>query len=192
MAGSREKACKQHLTRFFNALKLNSTMDENKKIDKEISEINEIIDNWEDTDFIYMERHIRDLRHRIMYVHTRLESTVGILIGVYILAPVKNTISKEIKQLIMTRFDKVVSETDFARKVTLAEELNLIPGSVKNNLFKVNHLRLIFSHPKSHEAEIKEFLIDKNYLEALKILRDSYDEMSKLISELIKKASDRG
>ena len=162
------------------------------KIDKEISEINEIIDNWEDTDSIYMEEHIRELRHRIMYVHTRLESAVGVLIGVYVLAPAYDTFSEETSQLIMTRFDNVISETDFARKVNLAEEFNLIPGTLKDKLFKVNSLRLIFSHPKSHEAEIKSFLDEETYLKALKTLRDAYNEMNTLLGDLVKKIRKQG
>ncbi len=84
----------------------------------------------------------------------------------------------------MTHFDNIVSETDYARKVAKAKELDLISGSLANKLHQINGLRIIFSHPKSHDAQIKEFLDRKTYLEALKKLKAAYDEMNELFRDM--------
>lgn len=143
---------------------------EERRIEEEISELNEIIDYWENTNPIYMERQIRELRHRVMFVHTRLEASVGLLLGKYVIAPAKDTLEKTTKQIMMTHFDNIVSETDFARKVAKAKEFGLISGTLLKKLHQVNRLRLIFSYPKSHDAETKEFLDRNTYLEALRKL----------------------
>ncbi len=164
---------------------------EEQRIEQEISELNGIIDGWEDIDPIYMHREIRELRHRVMFVHTRCESSVGLLLGKYVLAPARGTIEKTTSQIMMTHFDNVVSETDFARKVTMAYKFGLIERTLKGKLFDVNNLRLIFSHPKSHDAEIKEFLDRKNYLEALKKLKAAYDEFNDLFRKIEEAAKEK-
>lgn len=158
-------------------------MTDEDRIEKEIENLSQTIDSWEDTDPLYMDDSVRALRHRVMYVHTRLESSVGLLLGDYVLSSAKNTIEKRTRQIIMTKFDKVVSEIDFAKKVTLAEELNLISGDIKAKLFQVNRFRIIFSHPKAHEAEIIEFQDRENYLKVLKQLRDAYGAMNNFFSK---------
>ena len=158
---------------------------EEQRIEEEIAAINRTIDSWEDTDPYYMHDQVRKLRHRVMYVHTRCESSVGTLLGRYVFAPANGTIEKTTRQIMFTRFDFVVSEADFARKVTLAHELNLIDGKLKSKLMAVNSLRIIFSHPKSHEAKNKEFLDRPTYLDALKKLKAALDALNEVFTKII-------
>ena len=155
---------------------------EEERIEREISSLNRTIDNWEDTDFIFLQPELRELRHRIMYVHTRLEASVGLLLWKWITEPGKGNVQRDIRVQMGSRFDAVVSETDFARKVSLAQELNLISGKMMSQLFAVNNLRLIFSHPKSHETEIRELLDRKEYLKALINLKAAYDGMNEIFT----------
>lgn len=163
-----------------------------QQIEQEIEDVNRTIDGWEDIDPLFMHKPIRDLRHRVMFVHARLETSLGILLGRYVMKPAKKIIPKETSQIMMTKFHWIISDMEFARKVNVAEDFGLISGPVKSNLFAVNNLRLAFSHLVSHETELLEFLDNNNYLKALKKLVKAYEVMNdifKSIEQVEKKSS---
>lgn len=151
-----------------------------RKLEEEIESMQKTIDRWEDIDPMYARDERRELRHQVMFVHARLETSLAILLGKYILEPLDDTVPTETKQLMMRRFHKVAGSMEFAQKVNLAQELNLISGHMKSKLFAVNDLRKIFSHPASYEEKMQSFLEPENYKKALKTLIEAYDSMNEI------------
>lgn len=151
-----------------------------RKLEEEIESMQKIIDQWEDIDPMYARDERRELRHQVMFVHARLETSLAILLGRYVLEPFDETVPQETRQLVMRRFHKIAGSMEFAPKVNLAQELNLISGQMKSKLFAVNDLRKVFSHPASYEEKMQSFLEPESYKNALETLIDAYDFMNEI------------
>jgi hypothetical protein len=163
-------------------------MTENVK--KEIERLHGLIQGWEDTDPAFLQFDLKELRHKIMYVHLRIEASLNILIGDYVseafIAFVKGEKLNGYKtSLQMFRWDlqKLLDEMDFAKKVKVALKTNKIDKKTQGRLFKVNDLRVIFSHPQAHQEEIQAFREQTKHLEALEILVAGFEAINAIFAE---------
>lgn len=160
-------------------------------VENEIQDLGRQIDHAEFGDPLYVDHRVRELRHRVMYVHARLEASLGILIWRWILESGRQHLPKDIRQAMGSRFDMAIGEADFARKVTFAQENGLISGKMKDHLFAVNNLRVIFSHPKAHEVEITNFSDLQTHVKALRTLKNGLDEMNEVFAEIERNAKSK-
>lgn len=163
-------------------------------IQEEINSLLKLIQDWEDTDPAFLQNDLKELRHKIMYVHLRIEASLEILIGDYIseafIAFLQGKGISDFKTASYTfRWDlqTLFDEMDFAKKVNIAMKIKKVDKDIKGKLFKVNDLRVIFSHPQAHQNEIQAFRNHQKYLETLKILVDGYKTINSVFIEREKK-----
>jgi len=125
-----------------------------------------------------------------MHIHLRIEASLDILIGDYIS---ENFIAflhgKGIKDYEIPfrgfRWDlqNVLDELDFAKKVKIATKTKKIDQKTQGKLFKVNELRVIFSHPQAHQIEIQAYNDKNKYLEALITLVEGYTAINAVFKD---------
>lgn len=156
--------------------------EENKKIEAEIEDIRQTLSSMEDTDFHYMDEQLRDLRHRVIYVHTVIEEYMGVRIG-QILLRTPSQIEAEVvdKQVFHMKLANLLNEMDFVKKVKILQKFHSLPKELVSKFMEVNQTRVYFSHPSSYLKEIREYRNRKKYLQTLQLLKKTVDEINDLI-----------
>ena len=117
-------------------------------LEEAIKLLNQKIQNWEDTDPAYMDENLKSLRHKVMYVHMRLEASLEYLV-------VRDLVGWDRKKLdgrvdartmgeIMAKMSAVFERMQFRNKVEACRRLELIIGKFAGLLLKVNDYRKHF------------------------------------------------
>ena len=155
------------------------------KLEDEIKELYQDIDLAEDIYPNFMFPELKELRHRVLFVHAMIEDALVLLLGKYALEPAKAELKTTTSQTVMWRIRQIGDAMEFAPKVNLAFDLELIDGKLKNTFFAVNNLRLIFAHPSGHYADMRSFLEKpQKQVDALKVLKNAMEKMNALFSEM--------
>lgn len=160
--------------------------DEAEKIQKEIDELNGMIESYEDTDPLYLHKYLKDLRNKAMYVHARIETSLEILISDSVLDSLQlDDLQLDTFASVMfyTEMNKIYEPLKYSKKVNLALKRNKINETAKSLFYKVNDLRLYFSHPKDFEEKIDELKLDTKYKDALTTLLDALRELNRIFSD---------
>lgn len=159
--------------------------------EEEIKNLKKALQGFEDTDTLYMNEELKELRHYVTYAHTRLEESLGYLITKSILAPLGSAkIPVDTFQRTFASGTSVVAEIDFSRKADLARNLDQIDDSLYGHLRGVNSARVIFSHPSKYQNKIRELGSNKN--ECKKVLQLSVDTMKEMDKVFEKFAPNNG
>lgn len=159
-----------------------------EEIKNKIAELESEIDGYEDTDPAYLSESIRQLRHRIFYVHFRVERSLEILImraihGSHIGKEVTEELHKQISNAWL-----VMEELSFYKKLRLIRKMELFnkESSLPQLIERLNKLRNEFAHPE--EFSLKKFVADaKLKLETLQLLADVMRELNVIFSKFVSK-----
>jgi hypothetical protein len=152
--------------------------------EKEIAKLLDELQTYEDIDPAYLPEELKELRHKIMQVHLRLEASLDQLMASYSLNTIEEfmvTLKKYDKsRLQATRqsMQIIFDAMDFSRKVKVAKQMKKINNNVEDHLYKVNNLRLVFSHPTAYQDLIMQYKDRKKYKDALLILKEAYQAMN--------------
>ncbi len=147
----------------------------------EITELELSIDRAEDVDPAYINPHIRQLRHRVFYVHSAIERGVEILIAKYIMPDRQNPQSIEEGENILGQRIKLydlLQQFGFYRKITYLREKKLVDKKIQDIFFGINSIRNEFAHPDAYK--IKRFTDDKLTLEILRKLSKCLEKLNLL------------
>src|SRR5688500_6422503 len=101
-------------------------MKQDSQEDKEINEKIEILSpglqSAEDTDPYYMHPDLKELRIKVMYVHLRIESSLEIMIGDFLLEPFeKYKVKNEDKQLFRLYLRNTIESMDYFKKIIVLQ-----------------------------------------------------------------------
>ncbi|MBI3380258.1 hypothetical protein HY029_05885 [Candidatus Gottesmanbacteria bacterium] len=155
-----------------------------KALKEEIHSLNEVIDRWEETDVGYLSDQLRDLRHRIMYVHLRLEASMELLIGIGLRLEWRRKPRTLQTTLFMNKMSYLYEKMEFYNKLEVCEKMGLIVGKLKGQISKVNDHRKYFSHPASYIYEIRKYRDVTRYRDTLNELIVAFNGMTKIFEHL--------
>ncbi len=128
----------------------------NQDIRSDIQSLETQIDRAEDTDPAYLNKWIRELRHRVFYVHGAIEDGMELLIAKDIVPDLTNPNSNEEAENVFAQRIKLYSllqHTPFQRKLSLACDLKLISKDLKKTFSIVNRIRNEFAHPDAYKIK---------------------------------------
>ncbi|HTK03837.1 MAG TPA: hypothetical protein VL401_03690 [Alphaproteobacteria bacterium] len=117
---------------------------------KEINYLEAKIDQREDADPEYLSPDLKELGHRILFVHTSLERSMEILIIKNINRPILEKIDNDEKLRLNRSILVLIDRLSFVRKLEILTEMN--KDMVKpfyTKLCKINSLRNEFAHPEA-------------------------------------------
>lgn len=165
-----------------------------QKLEKEIQNLKDQLQNSEDTDPAYMNEEMKELRHYVMYTHLRLEESLGSLITRNILdrfLPPDNVFTEDHQSAFRAGTASMI-EVDYYRKVELAQANGQIDDRVRKLMEKVNNLRKYFSHPSKYYEKLQELKSDRGkYKEALSDLVAAHGEMNKIFLQFLPKKNPK-
>lgn len=150
---------------------------------KQIKVIEDVLQSMEDTDPDYIGEPVKRLRHYTLYVHQKIEQFIGRIQTVDIIMDQSKIFSENDALKIWFKLEDIFDTADFGRILKLANSKKLLPTGFMEIVFKVNNLRLIFGHPKSHYRELIDLRNELKRLEAYKILRKAMDTMNDYYSQ---------
>lgn len=159
-----------------------------EKVEEEIQNLKDQLQNYEDTDPAYMSEEMKELRHYVMYTHLRMEESLGSLITRSILEPFlpQDNVFTEKHQSAFRAGTASMIEVDYYRKVQLAQASGQINNQVQTLMARVNNLRMYFSHPSKYYDKLQELKSDRGkYKEALEDLIAAHREMNKIFSQFL-------
>jgi len=147
----------------------------------EIAELESIIDHAEDVDPTYINPHIRQLRHRVFYIHSAIENGLEVLIAKFIIPDLPNAKSFDegennlVKRI---RLYELLQQTGFYRKIVFLAEKKLVDNKILTTFKEVNTIRNEFAHPDPYK--IKRFTDDKLTAEILRKLVKGLEKLQAL------------
>src|SRR3989338_2092981 len=149
----------------------------NPKIYDEIEKLLKLLQNWEDIDPVYMDEETKDIRHKISHIHTRTEISLEIILANHLLNTVdNNSVNNDQRLEFKRRFEKIIATTDFSKKLKSVQDTGLVPDELIGKIYRLNELRVKFSHQSAYQDEISNY--GKNpekHLATLKLLVEVYD-----------------
>jgi hypothetical protein len=140
-----------------------------------------MLQDREDTDPAFLSNDIKEIRHRIMYTHLRVEQTLQIIIANNIF---RLEFKKKNAPTIVENFERIApifDNMEFYAKVKSIQALNLLPKKIIYLVSKVNDYRKYFSHPATYQNTIKEYKKPEIQLGILKDLVKILSELDKYI-----------
>lgn len=155
------------------------------KLDKEIEDLKSKLQDCEDIDPIYMDEETKEIRHKIFHIHERTEILLEIFLANHLLIAIDNSsVTTEERFEFKQRFNQIIANTDFSKKVKSVEEAGLLNGSLIGKLYKLNDLRKIFAHPSAYTDKISEYKDNpEKELETLKLLEDVYESLNEIYAK---------
>ena len=122
----------------------------------------------------YLTDSVKALRHSVMFIHSVVERTLGLLLA-------KHASGLEFKvangPAIIEFFERmfpILDNMEFASKMKAVKAVMKLPSGFEDQVWKVNTHRTIFSHPRSFRKEISEYKKPERQLPVLKELWDAY------------------
>lgn len=154
-------------------------------VDKDIQKLLNKLQNWEDIDPLYTDEATKEVRHKIFHVHARTEISLEILLANHLLVSVDNkSVSNEERLKFRRRFTQMFANIDFAKKVKAVQDANLLEGRLIGKIYKVNELRLVFSHPSAYQDKIREYRGNpEKELATLRILQEVYEGLNEVFAK---------
>ena len=138
-------------------------------IDKEISHLKSELHDLEGG-FLELTSEIDELKDLILRFHSISETLLDSLVTQYLYEKagrfVKHT--KELGEFDLA-LNKILQNYDYSKKIKVFNEFNIEPKLVEG-LYKLNNMRVEFSHTISHWEKQELYKNKIKYLEALKIL----------------------
>lgn len=152
-----------------------------------IKELHKKLETAEETDYLYFSKDLRDLRHRVMYVHSRIEGSLESLLVKEVIG--KPPYTEDLGKRLVSQL-AILSELDFARKVTLVQKMGLITEPLRKDIMKINEVRKYFSHPSKFLEKIFEYKKEDKVAETLELLVNTLEEFSKKSQKELKKIEE--
>jgi len=166
-----------------------------KLSDKELVEIEESIKSleyslqtMEDTDFAYMGKPVKRLRHLTFYVHQKVEEFIGKVQSIDLIMTQSQLLNQADATKIYRGMEEIFYATDFGRLLKVAEAKKLLPKGFQGIAGRINEVRLVFAHPRSNFEKLQQF---RNPLERVRIYKDlkkAMDMINKHVTEKQKEA----
>ncbi|KKP60179.1 MAG: hypothetical protein UR54_C0017G0001, partial [Candidatus Roizmanbacteria bacterium GW2011_GWA2_34_18] len=131
---------------------------------------------------------IKEIRHWIIYFHSKIESELIFSLSISLTKELKSFTEDDYKQytISMGRLYELIDGFNFTKKIELAFAINDIDESTRKKLYKVNNFRRYFSHPSEYKKEIKKLEDNNTYLNTLKLLLDCTRIMNKVTDKYFK------
>lgn len=164
-----------------------STDKTEQKILEQIENLKDGLQNLEDIDPLYMGKDLEYLRHKVLFVHARLEISLDILISKGLISHISHKITDLENMLFNRKAQKILTELRFIKKIEIAKALKKIGNQLYTDLIKVNTIRNKLSHPVGYQEELNKLKDQEKYLEVMEILVSSMSKMNYLFAEIIKK-----
>lgn len=162
--------------------------DNQNNLEKEIQQLKDILQNYEDTDPAYMNEEMKELRHYVLYTHLRMEESLGHLITRHTLTPflpADNNFSEQHQAAFRAGTASMI-DVDYYRKVEQAQSIGEIDSNTRTLMEQVNNLRKYFSHPSKYWQKLQELKSDRNkYKEALQQLADAHKKMNEIFTRFL-------
>ena len=155
------------------------SLSEQARIVVEIDELEKEIDALEKAEYNFMDDKMKRLEHSTLYIHKKVETFVGRAITVDLIMDQSKLLSKDDAIKIFWKMEEVFNAADFFRLLKIANSSKLLPIGFYDIASKVNNLRLIFAHPRTHQKELRELRANSKRLEAYKDLKLADDLMRK-------------
>jgi len=152
-------------------------------IQKQIARYHHLLQTREDTDPAYLPAELKELRHRIMYVHLRVEQTIQVVLAQNIF---RLKLKKKEAPIIVEHFKRIApifDNMEFYPKIKAIQALGLMSSKLINLILKINDHRKYFSHPAAYQDKINEYRKPEKQLSTLKELHKALTELDKYILE---------
>ena len=147
----------------------------------EIKNLESLIDNAENTDPAFLNNWLRQLRHRVFYIHSAIENGIEILIAKDIIPDITDPKSNEEAENLFAHRIKLytlLQHLTFSRKLTFAFDRKLIPSNIKGKFQTINAIRNEFAHPDTYK--IKRYTDYKLTKDTLEKLVDGHEALQNL------------
>lgn len=153
--------------------------------EKQIDDLLNKLQNWEDIDPLYLGEETRDIRHKILHVFARTEISLEILLANHLLETVDNKyVSNDERISFKRRFTIIIAYTDFSKKLKSVQEASLLNKDIVGKIYKLNDLRIVFTHPSAYQDEIRKYSDNTSKkLEALQILEAVYEGLNEVFAK---------
>lgn len=152
-------------------------------IHNQIKTYHRLLQTREDTDPAFLPDELKELRHKIMYVHLRVEQTIQIILAQNIF---RLEFKKKNAPIIVEHFRRITpifDSMEFYSKIKAIQALNLLPKELVKLILKVNDHRKYFSHPAVYQDKISEYKKPVKQLTTLKDLHKVSIALDKYILE---------
>lgn len=151
-----------------------------RQLEEKIEKMQDQLQRYEDIDPLYQDEELKKLNNQIIFIHSRLEASVNIIISRAVLLPMLPEVRTANRRILSTlAIENILDKMDFAKKVNLAKELGPLDGEdIVGKLYQVNNYRVWFSHPKTHQEEIRKLNDRKEYAKVLEDLITTYEAMN--------------
>lgn len=154
-----------------------------EKTQKQIDELLQKLQTWEDIDPHFMNDDLKELRHKVMHIHLRLEISLEILINDFLAEPFnKHPIKFSEKLILSNKLKFIFGNMDFLKKLKALQDAEKINKSTFKLLVKVNDVRKYFSHPLTYQDKLEEYKQPEKYLEILRLLVNAYTNFDQMFA----------
>lgn len=153
--------------------------------DSKIEELKKRLEDLEDTDPLYMGEELQYLRHKVLFVHARLEASLDYLIIKGLTNHLAYKTTELENRFTFRKMQTILGEIGFAKKIELAKKLHQLKSPVIEMVKAVNLVRNKLSHITNHQDEINEFKKPEKYLEVMELLVKTMDSMNDLFRQFL-------
>lgn len=160
-----------------------SNQGQNDQIENEIQELERVLQDMEDTSPDYLDPSLKDIRHFVIFVHSRLEQSLQLLIGQDLIWWDQDKENRKESIQFFANLWQIFEKMEFWGKIKICQERNLIQGALIGNLEKINKYRIVFSHPAAYHEEIQKYKDRGVCLQILKDLVSVIEEMDKIFAK---------
>ena len=146
---------------------------------KEIKELNNRLDHFDDTDPNYISPRIAQLTQRIIVTHARMESAVNFFMVLGLEKDLSKYLPKNVLTMHSIHLRLFIQECkmSFEQKIKYLLKNNSIPEEIAKKAKGVNSLRNKFAHPSKNYNELKKYDSSRMIKNILKLLVNVREEM---------------
>lgn len=160
-------------------------MNNNTRFESKIKELKERLENLEDTDPFYMGNDLQYLRHKVLFVHARLEASLDYLIIKGLTNHLVHKTTDLENRFTFRKMQTILGEISFAKKIEIAKKLHQLKSPLVGMVRAVNTVRNKLSRITSHQDEVNEFKKSERYVEVMELLVGTMDGMNELFSRFL-------
>lgn len=148
---------------------------DNQKTKEEIKRIKNELLMLEEGDIFYLNKELKELRNLIIYVHFKIEKSLEMILLKNLLYTTDQSDSSYL--ILCQKMEPLLEKVNFFHKLEACFKRELITKQLYSKISTVNNHRTTFSHPANNLIKILHYREQELYLQTLKLLLNTSDDM---------------